>query len=183
MLFRISTLIAFFFSSIVNAQTPDKNFQCHQQKYQAYHQASNQWYQTLTQEAVNQQPNLTRSANAFLQQHQQLSVLNEAAFAWLWENQPQNLALKQSVEGWLTLNQTQIKQFSRHSHPLTHVAMPVYQSRQKSADKRQYALRKQFANTFKSPFRLQSQLDAYNRIIAHINAIDCEKIVKVNYGG
>ncbi len=183
MLFRYAMLTIFFCGlwSNAQAQTAD-NLQCHQQKYQAYHQAANQWYQSLATEAVRLQPTLQDSANAFLQQHQQLSRLNLAAFHWLWENQAQTLNLKQSVENWLTLDQSQIQLFSQQTHPLSDVAMPVYQTRQIQADQHQYELRKQFASLFKPPFHLQLQLDAYNQLIRHINGIHCEKSIKVING-
>ncbi|GAL29485.1 hypothetical protein JCM19239_6577 [Vibrio variabilis] len=95
-------------STSFSAMSADST-QCFENKYDAYIDASIQWYEDLVQMTTSEYPELNEVSNWFLEGRKHHFELNREAVRYYLKNEPQKVATEQSIETWLQLEQQDVK--------------------------------------------------------------------------
>ncbi len=115
---RLSTVLLM---SVVSASAYADNT-CFSQKYDAYIDASLNWYADLTKLTSERNPDLAEVSQWFLEGRQHHFALNRAAVHYYLQHDPSKVATTQHVESWLKLEQPEIKQLATRSDELGKLA-------------------------------------------------------------
>ena len=89
-------------------------------------------------------------------------------------NDPSKVATAQSVEGWLQLEQHDIKTLSTRDDELGKIAKQTFDDRQSTPHAQNYELRSAFAELLSHPKQIDTALQRYNQSIAKLEAIKCK---------
>ncbi|CAH0539492.1 hypothetical protein [Vibrio marisflavi] len=166
----IATLLVSSVSFFANAA----DTVCLEKKYDAYVDASLDWYSDLTQLTNQRYPDLVEVSEWFLQGRKHHFELNEVAVAYYLKNDPSKVATEQPVEKWLQLEQKDIKQLTERDDELGQAAKLTYQDRQSAPHPDNYHLRSAFADLLSNPKQINDSLQKYNTKITKIEEINCE---------
>ncbi|SDH09662.1 hypothetical protein SAMN04488136_10844 [Vibrio xiamenensis] len=143
-------------------------------KYDAYVDASLQWYQDLTDLTTTQYPQLKDVSEWFLSGRQHHFELSREAVRYYLEHDPSKVATEQSVEGWLKLEQVDIKRLANRDDQLGQLAKITYQDRQSTPHADNYELRSAFADLLSHPATIDKALQTYNQSINQLEKIECQ---------
>ncbi|MDP4492596.1 hypothetical protein [Vibrio sp. AH4] len=146
---------------------------CLSQKYDAYIDASLNWYSDLTKLTSDQYPGLTEVSQWFLEGRQHHFALNRAAVHYYLQHDPSKVETAQHVESWLKLEQQDIKQLATRSDELGKLASVTFADRQAAPHSQNYELRSALADLLSHPKQIESALNRYNQAIEKVEAIDC----------
>ncbi|WP_117235392.1 hypothetical protein [Vibrio maerlii] len=150
-----------------------KGTQCYAGKYDAYIDASLNWYKDLTELTTEQYPELEEVSQWFLQGRINHFELNRAAVHYYLNKDTSKVATEQPVEAWLKLEQSDIKELAQRDDELGKVASTTFQDRQTKPHNQNYELRSAFADLLSHPKQIDKALSRYNDSIAQLEAIDC----------
>lgn len=167
----IATLAALLSSPSFSEDDTD----CYAKKYDAYVDASLQWYQDLTQLTTQKYPELAEVSTWFMQGRTNHFELNRTAVHFYLNNEPQKIATEQQVESWLSLEQVEVKALTEREDELGQVARVTYQDRQNAPHAKNYELRSAFADLLSHPTEIQPLLNKYNQSIEQLQNISCNK--------
>lgn len=148
--------------------------QCQAKKYDAYINASLNWYSDLTALTSEQYPELTEVSEWFLEGRKHHFELNRAAVNYYLVNDSSKVATAQSVEGWLQLEQHDIKTLAMRNDELGQIAKSTFDDRQSTAHAQNYELRSAFAELLSHPKQIDTALQRYNQSIAKLETITCQ---------
>ncbi|MCJ2377437.1 hypothetical protein LNL84_11405 [Vibrio sp. ZSDZ34] len=163
-----TTLLVSSFSTVAADQ------QCFSDKYEAYVDASVQWYQDLVVLTSKQYPNLEEVGNWFLDGRKNHFELNRQAVNYYLENDPTKIATERSVESWLMLEQADIRALAQRDDELGKAAQATYQDRQSTPHTQNYDLRSAFADLLSHPKKIDAALNKYNSSIKLVEKMDCQ---------
>ncbi|WP_264877186.1 hypothetical protein [Vibrio agarivorans] len=149
--------------------------QCYAEKYDAYIDASLQWYADLTELTAEKYPDLEDVSEWFLQGRKNHFELNRTAVHYYLTKEPQKIATEQPVESWLSLKQSEVKTLTERNDNLGEVARTTYQDRQAKPHAKNYELRSAFADLLSHPTEIQPLLNKYNQSIEQIQSKTCNK--------
>ncbi|HBV75526.1 MULTISPECIES: hypothetical protein [Vibrio] len=149
------------------------NTQCLTKKYDAYIDASLMWYQDLVAITTMTHPDLKEVGDWFLAGRTHHFELNRAAVDYYLINDPSKVAIDQSVESWLKLEQSEIKTLSQRDDKLGQVAKTTFDDRQSPPNEKNYELRSAFADLLSHPSNIKPALDKYNQTVAKTSAMEC----------
>jgi len=147
---------------------------CLEKKYDAYVDASLNWYSDLIQLTNKKYPELEEVSEWFLSERKHHFELNEVAVAYYLKNDPSKVATEQSVERWLQLEQKDIKELAQRDDELGKAAKLSYEDRQAPPHQDNYQLRSAFADLLSNPKQINESLQRYNAEITKIEEINCE---------
>ena len=143
-------------------------------KYDAYIDASLNWYQDLTTLTTSQYPELEGVSTWFLQGRKHHFELSRAAVHYYLEHDPSKVAIEQSVEGWLKLEQADIKALAKRDDQLGQLAKVTYNDRQTPPHEKNYELRSALAELLSHPNKIDQALQTYNQSISQISQTECQ---------
>ncbi|WP_070965142.1 hypothetical protein [Vibrio sonorensis] len=166
-------IVALMLSATSTFALADDNT-CLSKKYDAYIDASLHWYEDLTALTAEQDPNLTEVSQWFLNGRKNHFELNRAAVHYYLENDPSKVATAQAVEGWLKLEQKDIKVLASRSDELGHLARTTFNDRQSKRHHQNYELRSAFADLLSHPTKIDTALKRYNSAISKLEEIKCQ---------
>ncbi|UPR56293.1 hypothetical protein ITG10_14310 [Vibrio sp. ED004] len=156
------------------ADSMSETNQCQAKKYDAYIDASLGWYTDLAALTSEQYPELTEVSEWFLEGRKHHFELNRAAVHYYLVNDSSKVATEQPVEGWLQLEQHDIKTLSQRDDELGKVAKTTFDDRQSKPHTQNYELRSAFAELLSHPKQIDTALQRYNQSIAKLEAIKCK---------
>ena len=156
------------------ADSMSETNQCQSKKYDAYIDASLNWYADLAELTSEQYPELTEVSEWFLEGRKHHFELNRAAVHYYLVNDSSKVATEQAVEGWLQLEQHDIKALSKRDDELGKVAKTTFDDRQSKPHEQNYELRSAFAELLSHPKKIDTALQRYNSSIAELEAIKCK---------
>lgn len=148
--------------------------QCQATKYDAYIDASIQWYQDLAQMTTNEYPDLDEVSQWFLEGRKHHFELNREAVHYYLSNEPAKVATEQSVETWLQLEQQDVKALSQRNDKLGQMAAKSFADRQAAPHPQNYELRSAFADLLSHPKKIETALNRYNQSIQKVEGIECQ---------
>lgn len=148
--------------------------QCLSGKYDAYIDASLNWYSDLVQLTSNQYPELTEVSNWFLEGRKHHFELNRAAVRYYLDKDSSKVATEQPIEAWLQLEQHDIKQLATRDDELGKIAKTTFDDRQSTPHEKNYELRSAFAELLSHPKQIDTALQRYNKAIKGIEATQCK---------
>ncbi|MCK6261893.1 hypothetical protein KP803_01240 [Vibrio sp. ZSDE26] len=172
---RIAFAALLTISTLASGSAFAENSQCLAQKYDAYIDASLTWYQDLTQLTSERYPELSEVSQWFLQGRKNHFELNRAAVHYYLDHDKSKVATEQSVEGWLQLEQHDVKVLSERDDELGQAAKLTFNDRQKTPHEKNYELRSAFADLLSHPKQIDTVLQKYNQSIQALEAMDCLK--------
>ncbi|MGL4829295.1 MAG: hypothetical protein ACRCXG_08325 [Vibrio sp.] len=146
---------------------------CLNLKYDAYIDASLNWYADLTKLTSEQYPELTEVSDWFLIGRQHHFELNRAAVHYYLQNDPTKVATAQHIESWLKLEQPEIKQLANRDDELGKLAKITFADRQAAPHPKNYELRSALAELLSHPKKIESAMDRYNQAIEKVDMIKC----------
>ncbi len=152
----------------------ENSTQCYSDKYDAYIDASLNWYQDLTELTTERYPELEDVSAWFLEGRKNHFELNRAAVHYYLANDTSKVATEQPVEAWLKLDQQDIKQLAQRDDELCNIANTTFQDRQSKPHSQNYELRSAFAELLSHPKDIDKALSRYNDSIAKLEATDCK---------
>ncbi|QIA63685.1 hypothetical protein GT360_09225 [Vibrio astriarenae] len=167
--YAVATLTALL---SLNAFAAD-NTDCYSNKYDAYVDASLQWYQDLTNLTVEKYPELAEVSDWFMQGRKNHFELNRTAVHYYLMAEPQKIATEQPVESWLSLEQKEVKAMTERDDRLGDVARATFEDRQAKPHAQNYELRSAFADLLSHPTEIQPLLNKYNQSIEQIQSKSC----------
>lgn len=147
--------------------------QCLAQKYDAYIDASLNWYSDLAQLTTQQYPELQDVSGWFLEGRQHHFELNRAAVHYYLKHDASRVATDKSIENWLQLEQSDIKQLASRSDELGEIAKRTFEDRQAANHEKNYELRSAFADLLSHPKKIDAALNRYNDAIAGVSKVKC----------
>ncbi|MDG3087957.1 hypothetical protein P7F88_18500 [Vibrio hannami] len=147
--------------------------QCLSGKYDAYIDASLNWYKDLIGLTTEQYPELKEVGDWFYEGRRQHFELNRSAVHYYLQNDMTKVATEQAVESWLKLEQKDVKTLASRSDELGKMASLSYQFRQSKPHEKNYDLRSAFAELLSHPNKIDSVLTKYNDAIEKAEAISC----------
>ncbi|KGY08509.1 hypothetical protein [Vibrio sinaloensis] len=147
---------------------------CLSKKYDAYIDASLHWYEDLSKLTAEQYPDLTEVSEWFLNGRVNHFELNRAAVHYYLDNDATKVATAQPVEGWLQLEQKDIKVLASRSDELGQLAKTTFADRQAKPHEKNYELRSAFADLLSHPTKIDSALQRYNAAIKELESINCQ---------
>ncbi|KHA61389.1 hypothetical protein NL53_07055 [Vibrio variabilis] len=147
---------------------------CLSKKYDAYIDASLHWYEDLSKLTAEQYPDLTEVSEWFLNGRVNHFELNRAAVHYYLDNDATKVATAQPVEGWLQLEQKDIKVLASRSDELGQLAKTTFADRQAKPHEKNYKLRSAFADLLSHPTKIDSALQRYNAAIKELESINCQ---------
>ncbi|MEZ8814721.1 hypothetical protein AB6E02_04665 [Vibrio cyclitrophicus] len=156
------------------ADSMSETNQCQAKKYDAYIDASLNWYADLAALTSEQYPELTEVSEWFLEGRKHHFELNRAAVNYYLVNDSSKVATEQPVEGWLQLEQHDIKTLSTRNDELGQIAKTTFDDRQSTPHAQNYELRSAFAELLSHPKQIDTALQRYNQSIAKLEAIKCK---------
>lgn len=148
--------------------------QCLAQKYDAYVDASLNWYSDLADLTTATYPELKGASQWFLEGRKHHFELNRTAVHYYLEHDPSKVATAQPVEGWLKLEQHDIKVLAARNDELGKAAKLTYSDRQAQPHEQNYELRSAFAELLSHPKQIDAALTRYNTAIAAIENTQCK---------
>ncbi|ENM5749017.1 hypothetical protein [Vibrio mimicus] len=166
---RLSTALLM---SVISASAYADNT-CLSQKYDAYIDASLNWYADLTKLTSEQYPDLAEVGQWFLTGRQHHFELNRAAVHYYLQHDPSKVATAQHVESWLKLEQPEIKQLATRDDELGKLASVTFADRQAVPHPKNYELRSALADLLSHPKKIESALNRYNQAIEKVETIEC----------
>lgn len=156
------------------AESLTGNQQCLAEKYDAYIDASLNWYADLADLTAAQYPELEEVSQWFLEGRKHHFELNRAAVRYYLVNDSSKVATEQSVEGWLKLEQHDIKALSQRDDELGKIAKTTFDDRQSKPHTQNYELRSAFAELLSHPKQIDTALQRYNQSIAKVENTQCK---------
>ncbi|KAB0303447.1 hypothetical protein F2Z80_05515 [Vibrio fortis] len=156
------------------AESLTGNQQCLAEKYDAYIDASLNWYSDLADLTAAQYPELEEVSQWFLEGRKHHFELNRAAVRYYLVNDSSKVATEQSVEGWLKLEQHDIKALSQRDDELGKIAKTTFDDRQSKPHAQNYELRSAFAELLSHPKQIDTALQRYNQSIAKVENTQCK---------
>ena len=157
--------------SSTTALAEDK--ECLIAKYDAYIDASLQWYQDLVSLTTEKHPDLDDAGQWFLDGRKHHFELNREAVRYFLNNEPNRVKTERSVESWLSLQQSDIKALSSRTDPLGTLAQKTFNDRQAPNHPKNYALRSAFADLLSHPKHIEPALTKYNQSIESTEKKSC----------
>ncbi|WP_375753797.1 hypothetical protein [Vibrio sp. HN007] len=158
-------------STATFTQAADK--QCLAGKYDAYIDASLNWYKDLIGLTTTQYPELKEVGEWFYEGRKQHFELNRSAVHYYLQNDTSKVATEQTIESWLQLEQKDVKTLASRSDELGEVASASFKFRQSKPHEKNYELRSAFAELLSHPNKIDSVLSKYNDAIEKAEAISC----------
>ncbi len=149
------------------------DIQCQTKKYDAYIDASLNWYQDLINLTSQQFPELNEVGNWFYQGRKHHFELNREAVKFYLVEDSSKVATEQPVEGWLKLEQKDIKTLASRSDNLGKLASESFSDRQSAPHPKNYELRSAFADLLSHPNKIDGALKKYNQAITVAEQISC----------
>ncbi|MDA0147444.1 hypothetical protein [Vibrio sp. LaRot3] len=146
---------------------------CLANKYDAYVDASMRWYQDLAQLTSEQYPELAEVSQWYLEGRQHHFALNAAAVKHYLEQDPNKVATERSVEGWLQLEQKDIKALAKRDDELGKIAEQTFADRQSKPHPKNYELRSALADLLSHPSKIDKALQRYNQSVSAIAQTEC----------
>ncbi|NLS11377.1 hypothetical protein HGP28_00565 [Vibrio sp. SM6] len=165
--------MAILISPLAHAQQHDL---CLSQKYNAYIDASLLWYSDLATLTTRQYPELADVSHWFLTGRQHHFELNRAAFDYFLANDPGRISSQRSVESWLQLSQTDVKQLASREDRLGQLAKQTYNDRQSKNHEQNYQLRSAFAELLTQPKQIEKALLRYNHQLEQLTKVSCNTL-------
>lgn len=156
------------------AESLTGNQQCLAEKYDAYIDASLNWYADLADLTSEQYPELEEVSQWFLEGRKHHFELNRAAVRYYLVNDSSKVATEQSIEGWLKLEQHDIKALSQRDDELGKIAKTTFDDRQSKPHDQNYELRSAFAELLSHPKQIDTALQRYNQSIAKVENTQCK---------
>ncbi|AAO11160.1 hypothetical protein D8T51_07650 [Vibrio vulnificus] len=150
------------------------NDQCLAQKYDAYIDASLNWYSDLAELTSSKYPDLTEVSNWFLEGRKHHFELNRAAVHYYLKHDPSRVSVDKPIESWLQLEQSDIKQLASRSDELGEIAQRTFNDRQAANHEKNYELRSAFADLLSHPQQIDTALSRYNKAIAKVDEVKCQ---------
>lgn len=166
---RILTLLLCSLSAASQAA----DTQCLQKKYDAYIDASLNWYQDLIQLTTSQHPDLAEAGQWFYQGREYHFELNRTAVHHYLQKNPSKVATELSVESWLQLEQSEVKQLTSRNDALGQIASQSFNYRQSKPHPKNYQLRSAFAELLSHPDKIDTVLSRYNNAVSRAESIVC----------
>ncbi len=148
--------------------------QCLTNKYDGYIDASLQWYQDLVDLTVTQYPELDEVSQWFLDGRKHHFELNREAVHYFLKHDPSRVATELPVEGWLKLEQHDVKQLASRTDKLGEAAQKTFSDRQATNHEKNYELRSAFADLLSHPQKIDSALNKYNQSIEKLEKQKCD---------
>ncbi|MCW8344742.1 hypothetical protein MD535_01710 [Vibrio sp. ZSDZ65] len=148
--------------------------QCLSGKYDAYVDASINWYQDLITLTTEQYPELQDVSQWFLEGRKNHFELNRAAVHYYLENDQNKVSTERPIESWLQLEQKDIKILSQRNDELGKIAATSFADRQATPHQQNYELRSAFADLLSHPKKIDSALNKYNDAITKVEATRCK---------
>jgi hypothetical protein len=159
--------------SLVSSLSYAADQQCLAQKYDAYVDASLDWYKDLATLTTATYPDLKEVSQWFLAGRQHHFELNRVAVHYYLANEPAKVATGQPIEAWLQLEQQEIKSLSLRDDKLGHTAKITFDDRQAAPHEKNYQLRSALAELLSHPKTIDSALTSYNAKMEKIEKIVC----------
>ncbi len=147
---------------------------CLTTKYDAYIDASLQWYQDLTDLTTQQYPQLAEVSEWFLTGRQHHFEFSRQALRYYLDNEPDKVATQRSVEEWLSLEQLDIKHLAERDDKLGQLANITYRDRQSAPHDDNYILRSALADILSQPALIGNALHTYHQSISQLEQRDCQ---------
>ena len=147
--------------------------QCLTGKYDAYIDASLNWYQDLITLTTEQYPELEEVSDWFYDGRKHHFELNRAAVRYYLDKDPSKVATGQSIEAWLKLEQKDVKDLASRDDALGKLAAQSFDDRQSTPHPKNYELRSAFAELLSHPDKINSVLSRYNEAIKKAEDIQC----------
>jgi hypothetical protein len=164
-------LLPLILMSNVNAQSREE---CAIQHYDTYIDASLQWYSDLTELTINEYPELESVSAWFLEGRKHHFELSRAVVHDALHNNPTKIATSRSIESWLQLEQTEVKQLSMRDDKIGMLAQATFSDRQATPHEKNYELRSAFAELLSHPKKIDTALSKYNEKMEFIEHNPCE---------
>lgn len=150
------------------------DMQCQSNKYDAYIDASLNWYKDLTALTAQQYPELKEVGDWFYQGRKNHFELNRAAVHYYLKEDNSKVATSQPVEAWLKLEQKDIKLLAERTDTLGQVAATTFSDRQSKPHSKNYELRSAFADLLSHPNKIDKALSKYNASITAVEKTTCQ---------
>jgi hypothetical protein len=164
-------LLPLILISNVNAESTEE---CTLQQYDTYIDASLQWYSDLTELTVSEYPELDSVSAWFLEGRKHHFELSRAVVHDALINNPTKINTSRSIESWLQLEQTEVKQLSLRDDKIGMLAKETFDDRQAAPHEKNYQLRSAFAELLSHPKKIDSALMRYNEKMAVIEQNPCK---------
>ncbi|ASI91176.1 MULTISPECIES: hypothetical protein [Vibrio] len=148
--------------------------QCLEKKYDAYIDASIQWYDDLVQLTTQQYPELESVGQWFLDGRKNHFELNREAVHYYLKNEPTKVATERSIESWLQLEQQDVKALAQRNDMLGKAAAKSFADRQAKPHEQNYDLRSAFADLLSHPKKIDTALNKYNSAIQKVEKTECK---------
>lgn len=164
-------LLPLILISNVNAESIEE---CAIQKYDTYIDASLQWYSDLTDLTITEYPELDSVSAWFLEGRKHHFELSRAVVHDALINEPKKINTSRSIESWLQLEQTEVKQLSMRDDQIGLLAKQTFDDRQAAPHEKNYQLRSAFAELLSHPKKIETALARYNEKMAVIEQNPCQ---------
>lgn len=161
----LSALPAFAFAA---------NTQCQIEKYDAYIDASINWYQELSTLTSADNPDLKEVSEWFLDGRKMHFELNREAVHQFLASNPNRVSTELDVESWLQLSQADIKELSTRQDKLGMSAKSSFEYRQAKPHPQNYEFRSALAELLSHPNKIEPALTAYNDTVNLVNSQPCQ---------
>ncbi|MHA2938080.1 hypothetical protein ACXJY6_07260 [Vibrio sp. RC27] len=165
------SLLPLILISNVSAQSIEE---CEIQQYDTYIDASLNWYQDLTTITVSEYPDLAGVSEWFLEGRKHHFELSRAVVHDALHNSPESISTSRSIESWLQLEQSDVKELSMRDDEIGALAKQTFNDRQSTPHEKNYDLRSAFAELLSHPKKIDTALSKYNEKMELIEQSPCK---------
>lgn len=148
--------------------------QCQIDKYDAYIDASLQWYKNLTRLTAIHYPHLSNASDGFFSTRQHHFELSRAVAHDYLQHAPTQIATNRTVEAWIQLETNEVEQLANRNDDVGQLAKVSFRDRQTEPHMSNYALRSAFATLLSNEQQVNRALALYNQRMDIIKNQHCE---------